>query len=118
MRKGWPSFALERLAMLKKWKKYAEIVAKACRELYGSKCLEVYVVGGVAEGRLTVLSDIDLVVIVGDSKMKTLNTVLAIKRRAEELGVPLDIPLDIKVMLKNEFEEKLGKLYRKAVRVL
>ena len=61
MRRGsWARYAAERLRLLARWRELAGIVAKACREVFGERCRAVYVAGGAAEDRLTVLSDIDV----------------------------------------------------------
>jgi len=67
-RRGWARLALERYGLLKRWRELALIVARACREVLGPGCLGVYVAGGAAEGRLTVLSDIDVVIVVDDPR--------------------------------------------------
>ena len=52
---NWVRYRFEHL---KRWRDYALKVAKAARDVLGD--VRVYVVGGVAEGRTTVLSDIDI----------------------------------------------------------
>ena len=74
--------------------------------------------GGAAEGGLTVLSDIDVLVVVEDPGVDKLDTVLKLRRRAEELGVPEDAPLDIKVLTRGELDEHRRRgLYRRLVEV-
>ncbi len=70
MREGWPRYALERYSLLKKWRNLVDIVARACKEVLSDECVGVYVVGGIAEGRPTVLSDIDVVVVVSNAGLK------------------------------------------------
>ena len=56
---SWVSYHFEHL---RRWGEYAEKVTKAARDVAGD--VEVYVIGGVAEGRTTVLSDIDVLIVV------------------------------------------------------
>lgn len=118
MKGGWARYALERYAMLRRWRELTEFVAKACIDVLGKDCLGTYVVGGVAEDRLTVLSDIDVVIIVRDPRLKCLDTIISIKRRAEELGLPIEAPMDIKVMAEEEFRKLVNKgVYKKFIRI-
>ncbi|MCE4611420.1 MAG: nucleotidyltransferase domain-containing protein [Desulfurococcales archaeon] len=119
MRRGWAKYAVERLAMLRRWRELAFIVAGACREVLGDGCMEVYVVGGAAEGRLTVLSDIDVVVIARDPPRgpELLDLVERVMVRAFEKGLPDDAPIDLKIMGRREFEELKGRIYRKTVKI-
>nr|WP_287069929.1 nucleotidyltransferase domain-containing protein [Pyrobaculum sp.] len=91
----WARYALERFSLLKRWRELAAIIARACREVAGD--CEVYVVGGAVEDRLTVLSDIDVVAMVEDPALRTIDVVIAVKRRAEELGLPEGAPIDLKI---------------------
>lgn len=118
MRRGWARFALERYETLKRWRVWAELVARACLDVLGGECRSVYVVGGAAEGRLTVLSDIDVVIVVGDKGLKTLDTVLTVKKRASELGLSDDVPLDIKILVEEEFTRLAGKIYKKVIKIV
>ena len=119
MRRGsWARYAVERLRLLSRWREIAGIVAGACRELLGDECSGVYVVGGAAEGRLTVLSDIDVLVVVDRPGRDRLTLTLELLRRARELGAPEDAPLDIKVLTVEELEEHLRRgLYKRLVEV-
>ena len=55
---NWVRYRFEHL---RRWMDYALKVAKAARDVLGD--VRVYVVGGVAEGRTTVLSDIDILIV-------------------------------------------------------
>lgn len=117
-RGGWARYALERYAMLRRWRDLASIIARACLEVLGNECLEVHVVGGAAEDRLTVLSDIDIVIVTGNPDTKTLDTILAVKRKAEELGLPVEAPIDLKILTPEEFRELLEKgVFRKTEKI-
>ena len=118
MRGGWPRYALERYGLLKRWRELAGIIAEACRKVLGDGCRAVYVVGGAAEDRLTVLSDIDIAIVVGSEAPRDVEAVLSIKGRAYELGLPLEAPIDLKILSEEEFEELRRRgLYRKAIRI-
>ncbi|WP_333638883.1 DNA polymerase III subunit beta [Pyrobaculum aerophilum] len=107
---------MERYSLLKRWRELAAITARACREVAGD--CEVYVVGGAVEDRLTVLSDIDVVAMVEDPALRTIDVVIAVKRRAEELGLPEDAPIDLKIFTPQGFQELLERgVYKKAVRI-
>ncbi len=58
--------------MLKKWREDVTIVAMAAKNLLDNELEAVYVVGGVAEGRITVFNDIDIdiVLVVKDPGIK------------------------------------------------
>ncbi|MGC9148891.1 MAG: hypothetical protein ACP5GI_05570 [Sulfolobales archaeon] len=72
MRVGRPNFSVKRLNMLKKWREDVTIVAMAAKNLLDNELEAVYVVGGVAEGRITVFNDIDIdiVLVVKDPGIK------------------------------------------------
>ena len=115
-REGWARYALERYLKLKRWMDYVDVIVKACKDVLTDRCLHIYVVGGAAEDRLTVLSDIDVIVVIDDPSYKNLENIIAIKRRAEELGLPVDIPLDVKLSTEEEFKELIGKgVYKKVI---
>ncbi|MEL9941122.1 MAG: nucleotidyltransferase domain-containing protein [Ignisphaera sp.] len=112
----WARYALERYSLLKRWRELAAIIVRACREVL-REC-KVYVVGGAAEERLTVLSDIDVVAVVENPSMKTIETVIAVKRRAEELGLPQDTPIDLKILTPQEFQDLVKRgIYKKVVEI-
>ncbi|MEM1559187.1 MAG: nucleotidyltransferase domain-containing protein [Candidatus Bathyarchaeia archaeon] len=117
-REGWARYALERYLKLKRWMDYRDVIVKACRDALGGKCLHVYVVGGAAEDRLTVLSDIDVVVVVDDPSCKSLDNIVAIKGRAEELGLPVDVQLDVKISTEEEFKQLIDRgMYRMVMEI-
>ncbi len=117
-RREWYRYLSRRLEHLRRWRIYAELVARSCRKVLGDRCVEVYVVGGVAEERITVLSDIDIVVIVDDPKLKTIENIAAIKTTSRELGVPEEVPIDVKIHTLEEFREASNSLYRRRIKIL
>lgn len=56
-----PSSRLTRLRVIRGWRRYAEIIARAVEATIPDA--SVYLAGGAAEGRLTILSDVDVVVV-------------------------------------------------------
>ncbi|GAB6148820.1 nucleotidyltransferase domain-containing protein [Stetteria hydrogenophila] len=118
MRGGWARHALERYSILKNWRRHVGFITEACKDVLGNECLHVYVVGGVAEGRITVLSDIDVVITVNDPGLKSIDTVLSVKRRARELGLEDDVPIDLKILEEKEFQELVKRgVYRRVVKL-
>jgi predicted nucleotidyltransferase len=72
-------------------------------------------VGGVAENRITVYSDIDIVIGIGSRAYKNIEAIVEIKHRAKDIGLPLEAPIDIKIATEDKFRESLGKLYRSVI---
>ncbi len=98
------------------WRRMAEIVARAAKSLYPGA--EVYVVGGAAEGRLTAVSDVDVVVVLPwePSPRERVEAKLSIMREAFRLGLPLDYPVDLHVVGPRGFE-RYKILSRRVVRL-
>ena len=103
--------------MLRNWRKISELVANAARGVIGEDLIAVYVVGSIAEGKAGVYSDIDIVLVVSNPKYKNIDTVIEVKLKAEELGVPLEAPIDVKILTEEEFNEYTKTLYRKRILV-
>ena len=78
---------------LKRWREYAEKIAKAAKEVLGEA--EIYVVGGVAEERTTIYSDIDI----------------------EAYGLPWDVPVELHIVNEKEAREYL-RISKKAVKIV
>ncbi len=94
---------------LRKWRDYAELVARAVSDLVPEA--EVYVIGSVVEGKVTVYSDIDVLVVIPN---KTLNSesrkdlvVEILERAIEYYGLPWDAPIEIHVADKNTLQDYL-----------
>ncbi len=117
MKWSWPRQAVERLGLLKRWREFSLIVARAAEEVLGDRLRAVYVVGSVVENRATVYSDIDIAIVVSDRDLKSIDTIIDIKLKAEDLGLPVEAPVDIKILSEEEFKNSLGTHYRKAVKV-
>jgi len=117
LRKSWPKQAIEKLELLKRWREFSLIVAKAAKEILRDSLKAVYVVGSIAEGKATVYSDIDIAIVVNSIELKNIDVAIDIKLKAEELGLPINTPLDIKIITEDEFRKYLGKIYRKAIEI-
>ncbi len=83
------------LKALRDWRRIACIVAEAARRVTGAR--EVYIAGGAAAGRLTVSSDIDVVVPL--PREPSLEEAAELRARiieeAEKLGLPAYAPVEI-----------------------
>ena len=91
----WARIHLRHLRM---WREAARAIAEAVKEL-GLRA-KVYVVGGAAENRLTILSDVDVMVCLDEEK--TWRELRAIKhailgKAFDEHGLPIDYPIDLHV---------------------
>jgi len=97
-----------RLQLLRSWRRVVGLVAEVVEELYPNA--EVYLFGGAAENRLTVLSDIDVAVVFGESLgfEGRAEVVPRIWKRLEECGVPPYHPLHLVVLSRAELEKLRG----------
>jgi len=94
-----------RLRELLKWRRYTGILLEAVEKVLGTA--EIYVFGSVVEGRLTVDSDIDLLVIVDHVPKKGLERARildAVWRVMEEKGVPWWYPFEIHLATRDELQ--------------
>ena len=110
---SWVSYHFEHL---RRWREYAEKIAKAAESILGD--VEVYVIGGVAEGRTTVLSDIDILVIakrVSTDERKALYADI-LEKAIDEYGLPWDAPVELHIVDEREAREYLKRAGR-SVRV-
>ena len=107
-----------RLQLLSEWRQAVNKLVEILRRLYPSA--QVYLFGGAAENRLTVLSDIDIVVVSKNApcdERKKLYLRLDIRDRAVTLyGLPWDYPVDIHLYSEEEFE-KAKKHYRRMIEI-
>lgn len=85
-----------RLEYLRNWRSAVEAVAKAVQDVEPNAW--VYVIGGAAEDRLTVLSDVDVLVCVepkgrslGELRRRILITAM------DRYGLPLDYPIELHI---------------------
>ncbi len=107
-----------RLRRLLEWRRYVPLLARAAVDLLGPDT-RVYVAGGAAEGRLTALSDIDVVIVSPsvplDPRLR-LRLTVELRERAVAYGIPWDYPFDIHVYRPEEFVE-VRKRYGRLVPV-
>ncbi len=92
------------LELVSTWRRVARIIAQVAKRFYpGSR---VYVFGGAAEGRLTALSDLDILVVLPyePSPRERLQVKKRILMEAFEQGVPWDYPVDLHVTGPKGFE--------------
>ena len=106
------------LKYLKSWRSAVEKVRKAVEDL--GLNAEVYVIGGVAENRVTILSDIDVLVCL-DRENLGRKEVSEIRRKIlftaiDKYGLPWDYPVEIHVITKNQCKEFLNN--RKTLKIL
>ncbi len=100
-------------SQLKEWRKAVKAIAAAVRDM-GLEA-EVYVIGGAAEGRLTVLSDIDILVCLEGEDARRRGLAGEILWRAvDKFGLPWDYPVEIHVVGASECETYLKRRYIKA----
>ncbi|NPA84703.1 MAG: nucleotidyltransferase domain-containing protein [Crenarchaeota archaeon] len=91
--------------LVSKWRDVAEEVAKACAELCGD--CEVYVIGSVARGTATALSDLDVLIVLPENcnareiKKKLLRKVI--------WRIPFDYPLNLHAAVRGSESRMLKK---------
>ena len=95
-----------RLQMLKRWREVIREVAKVVEELYPDA--ELYLIGGAAENRLTVDSDIDVVVVFRKLRISR-GEILAKIWEALEGRIPIYYPLEIHILCYSELSKIKGK---------
>lgn len=100
---------------LRRWREAVEKLARAVKDIEPSA--EVYVFGGAAENRLTVLSDIDVAIVL--EKPLPPEKLVEMRRRIYSRAVdvyqlPWDYPIEIHLMSREDFEyiEKKSKIIR------
>ncbi len=99
------------LSLLKEWKNVLREVIRVVKTLYPNS--EVYLAGGAAEGRLTVLSDID-VLVVFDELPSDRADILAKLWEALEERIPIYYPIQIHVLERSELGRIRGRKIRLA----
>jgi len=96
----------ERLREPLRWREYLPHLVDAVGKILGEE-VELYVIGSAVERRLTIDSDIDVVVITGEvpkPDLKRAQILSEIWREMEEKGVPWWYPFKIHLMAREEFE--------------
>ncbi|BDC18586.1 nucleotidyltransferase domain-containing protein [Acidianus sp. HS-5] len=111
---SWVKF---RFSHLRRWREYAEEVAKAVHDIEPNA--EVYIIGGVAEDRITVLSDIDILIVVkrkltGKERRDLSKSILI--RAMDFYDLPFDAPVELHVE-DEESARRFLTLSRKAIKI-
>jgi len=110
---SWAKYHLEHL---RRWREAVEAIAKAVRDL-GVKA-ELYVIGGAAESRLTILSDVDVLLCLKEELRP--EDLWALRRKVLEVamdryGLPMDYPVELHIRDKETCSKTLRR--GKAIRV-
>ncbi|RLE85151.1 MAG: hypothetical protein DRJ41_01805 [Thermoprotei archaeon] len=108
-----PYWAKHHLMYLKRWKEAARAILRAAKDL-GLRA-EIYVIGGAAEGRLTVLSDVDVLLCVKDPSLENDLRKLRVEVLAKAMdsyGLPWDYPVELHVYAEEECKDILSRLKR------
>jgi len=103
---------------LRMWRKAAKAIANAVKDL--GLNATVYVVGGAAENRLTVLSDVDVAIVLCEELYP--EKVKEIRRQVMRIAIdkyelPWDYPVDIHVMSCEEFRKMFIDKNKSVVKV-
>jgi len=115
--RGWwrlSSWVRIRFEHLRRWREYAESIARAARDILGED-VKVYVIGGVAEERTTIFSDIDILIVANELPRDRKGLYGDILGRAIDVyGLPWDAPVELHITDKKRAEEylKRGKCVR------
>jgi len=100
-------------SQLKMWREAVKAVAAAVRDL--GLNADVYVIGGAAEGRLTVLSDVDVLVCLRNPEQKHRGLAGEILWRAvDKFNLPWDYPVEIHVVGEEECQLYLKRSHIRA----
>uniref|UniRef100_A0A7C5TJK2 Polymerase nucleotidyl transferase domain-containing protein n=1 Tax=Ignisphaera aggregans TaxID=334771 RepID=A0A7C5TJK2_9CREN len=101
---------------LKKWREYAEKIAKAVEDIIPDA--DIYVIGGIAEDRTTIYSDIDILIAtpsrILDNEAKKNLVVEVIERAIDRYNLPWDAPIEIHIADAKTLKEYL-KTCRKII---
>ncbi len=110
------SWVKHHFAYLRRWREYAEKVCRAVRDIIPDA--EVYVIGGVAEGRTTIYSDIDILIIVKEADLPARKRLLVdlLERAMDAYGLPWDAPVELHIVGEAEAKEYF-KHSRRVVRI-
>ncbi len=103
---AWIRYMVEHL---RRWREYAEAIARAACKLYpGSR---VYVVGSVARGEPTVASDIDVLIVLPEDRVRSEPRYRIAARifevAVDDYGLPWDAPVELHIVTPREAERYL-----------
>ncbi len=107
------SWVRQRFQHLKKWREYAESIARAVSDIAPDS--KVYVIGGVGEERITVLSDIDILIITPRENLanKRKLYIQVLTKAIDQYGLPWDAPIELHITSMEEAEEYLKHAKKK-----
>ncbi len=95
------------------WREAVRAITAAVRDM-GLEA-DVYVIGGAAEGRLTVVSDIDILICIKNEEIERRGLAGRILWRAiDKFGLPWDYPVEIHIVSALECRTYLKKHYLRA----
>ncbi len=97
------------LQILTKWRGYSRIMYKAIKTV--APQAETYIIGGAAENRLTIKSDIDILLVLPQKPTFTQAVELRTKilEEAEKIGLPPYAPIDLHIIGKEELKKYIKK---------
>ena len=95
-----------KLLALRKWREVVEKVSDLIKEMYPE--VEIYLIGGAAEGRLTILSDIDMVIVIRNKQIDRAEMLANIWEAMEKI-LPMWYPIEIHILTRDEFRRLHGK---------
>lgn len=109
----WAKYHLQHL---RRWREAVEAIARAVKDL--NIKAELYVIGGAAESRLTVLSDIDVLLCLEEGL--SIEDSWMLRRRVlraamEKYGLPIDYPIEPHIQNRETYSETLQR--RKVLKV-
>ena len=108
---SWVKYHFEHL---RRWREYAICIARATRDLIPES--KIYVIGGVAEERTTIYSDIDILIIIPDKMEKKNQYVKILIKAIDEYNLPIDAPVELHIIREKEAEKYL-KHQRKTIEI-
>ncbi|BFH73973.1 nucleotidyltransferase domain-containing protein [Sulfurisphaera javensis] len=109
------SWVKNKFKHLARWREYAEMILRSAKEFDNN--VKVYVFGGVAEDRVTVLSDIDILLLF-PGKL-TDKEIIELRRNiflnaVDKYGLPFDAPVELHVV----DEERAKEYFRIAKKMI
>ena len=102
------------LKIISSWKHYVKLIARAVSMVIPEA--EAYLTGGVVEDRLTVLSDIDILIVLPHKPgfKEAVELRAKILEEAEKLGLPLYAPIELHIIGREELTRytRKGKIMK------
>jgi len=93
-----------KLKELLKWREYLGVLVEAVKEVFNDR-VEVYVFGSAVNGKLTVGSDIDIAIVLGEvpkSGLERARLIDKVWRIMENKGVPWWYPFEIHLLRRED----------------